>query len=128
MPIILPYEMHVEKTIKERKTIIFMGQSSGGPLQMVATDAKPVKIVATVEEADDYFKRASIVEPKDAEAFKKYASFLWQCRNDLWAAKETYLEAISADPNNSFYAAKYAHFLKSTGCEDTCFPFDALKN
>ncbi|GKD59251.1 UDP-glucuronic acid decarboxylase 2-like protein [Tanacetum coccineum] len=61
--------------------------------------------------AEDYFKRASIVEPKDAEALKKYASFLWQCQNDLWAAEETYLEAISADPNNSFYAAKYAHFL-----------------
>ena len=75
--------------------------------------------------AEDYFKRASKVEPKDAEALSKYANFLWQIRQDLWAAEETYLEAISADPNNSFYAANYAHFLWSTGGEDTCYPLDS---
>lgn len=72
--------------------------------------------------AEDYYKRAAKVEPKDAEAVSKYASFLWQARKDLWAAEETYLEAISIDPSNSYYAANYAHFLWSTGGEDTCFP------
>lgn len=62
------------------------------------------------------------MELRDAEAFNKYATFLWRARNDLWAAEETFLEAISADPSNSFYAANYAHFLWNTGGEDTCFP------
>ena len=75
--------------------------------------------------AEDYFKRATNVEPKDAEAVSKYASFLWQARKDLWAAEETYLEAISIDPSNSYYAANYAHFLWTTGGEDTCFPLSS---
>lgn len=66
------------------------------------------------------------MEPKDPEALSKYASFLWQVRNDLWAAEETYLEAISVDPTNSYYAANYAHFLFSTGGEDTCFPLSSV--
>lgn len=65
------------------------------------------------------------MEPKDAEAHNKYANFLWHVRNDLWAAEETFLEAISADPSNSYYAANYAHFLWNTGGEDTCFPLDS---
>ena len=72
--------------------------------------------------AEEYFKKAIEVEPVDAEAYSKYASFLWRVRNDLWAAEETFLEAISADPSNSYYAANYAHFLWNTGGEDTCFP------
>jgi len=75
--------------------------------------------------AEYYFKKAIAVEPKDAEAHNKYANFLWQVRNDLWAAEETFLEAISADPTNSFYAANYAHFLWNTGGEDTCFPLSS---
>ena len=72
--------------------------------------------------AEEYFKKAIGVEPPDAEAFNKYATFLWRVRNDLWSAEETYLEAISADPGNTYYAANYAHFLWNTGGEDTCFP------
>lgn len=75
--------------------------------------------------AEEYFKRAAGVEPADAEAYNKYATFLWRVRNDLWAAEETYLEAISADPSNSYYAANYAHFLWNTGGEDTCFPLES---
>jgi Tfp pilus assembly protein PilF len=72
--------------------------------------------------AEEYFKRAIEVEPPDAEAFNKYATFLWKVKNDLWAAEETYLEAISAEPSNTYYAANYAHFLWNTAGEDTCFP------
>ncbi|KAL3507367.1 hypothetical protein ACH5RR_032749 [Cinchona calisaya] len=78
--------------------------------------------------AEDYFKRAAKVEHKDAEALNKYESFLWQVRKHLWAAEETYLEAISAEPNNSYYAANYAHFLWNTGGEDTSFPLDSPDN
>lgn len=74
--------------------------------------------------AEKYFKRAIVVEPADAEAFNKYASFLWRVRKDFGAAEETFLEAIAADPTNSYYAANYAHFLWNTGAEDTCFPLD----
>lgn len=65
------------------------------------------------------------MEPKDAEALNKYANFLWHAKNDLWAAEETYLEAISAEPKNSSYAANYAHFLWNTGGADTCFPLSS---
>lgn len=78
--------------------------------------------------AEVYFKRAVKVEPPDAEALSKYANFLWQARKDLWAAEETYVEAIAADSGNSFYAANYANFLWSTGGEDTCFPLDTTTN
>lgn len=74
--------------------------------------------------AEEYFKRAVGVEPKDAEALSKYATFLWRARDDLWAAEEIFLEAIDADPTNSFYAANYANFLWNTGGDETCFPLD----
>ena len=54
----------------------------------------------------------------------RYASFLWLARKDLVAAEETYLEAIAADPGNAVHAANYAHFLWSTGGEDTCYPLE----
>lgn len=78
--------------------------------------------------AEEYFKRAIHVQPPDAEAYNKYATFLWKAKKDLWAAEETFLEAISADPSNSYYAANYAHFLWNTGGEDTCFPLDPSDN
>ena len=78
--------------------------------------------------AEEYFKKATEVEPKDAESFSKYANFLWHAKKDLWAAEETYLEAISADPGNTYYAGNYAHFLWNTGGEDTCFPLDASED
>jgi hypothetical protein len=68
------------------------------------------------------------VEPPDGEAYSKYASFLWHVKRDLWAAEETFLEAISADPTKSYYAANYAHFLWNTGGEDTCFPIGSPDN
>ncbi|KAJ0792200.1 putative tetratricopeptide-like helical domain superfamily [Helianthus annuus] len=78
--------------------------------------------------AEEYFKKATKIEPKDAEAFNKYASFLWHAKNDLWAAEESFLEAISADPNNPFYTATYSHFLWSNGADDTCFPLGSPEN
>ena len=74
-----------------------------------------------------YFKKAIgvVEEAADAEAYSKYAKFLWRVRNDLWAAEETFLEAISADPTNPHYAADYANFLWNTGGEDTCFPLSS---
>jgi Tfp pilus assembly protein PilF len=77
-----------------------------------------------VNRAEEYFKKAVGVEPPDAEAYSKYATFLWRVKKDLWAAEETFLEAINADPSNSYYAANYAHFLWNTGGEDTCFPLN----
>lgn len=74
--------------------------------------------------AECYHKRAIAVRAADAEALNRYASFLWLARKDLEAAEETYLEAIDADPGNPHYAASYAHFLWSTGGDDTCYPLD----
>lgn len=75
--------------------------------------------------AEYYFKKATSVEPPDAEAHNKYATFLWIVKKDLWAAEESYLEAISADPSNTYYAANYAHFLWNTGGEETCYPLSS---
>lgn len=85
-------------------------------------------LFSCVSRAEEYFKRAIGVEQPDAEAYSKYANFLWRVRKDLWAAEETYLEAISADPTNSYYAANYAQFLWNTGGEDTCFPLSSPDN
>ena len=74
-----------------------------------------------INRAEDYFKKAVEGKPADAEAFNKYATFLWRVRKDLWAAEQTFLEAISAESGNPFYAAKYADFLWSSGAEETCF-------
>ncbi|KVI03654.1 hypothetical protein Ccrd_018034 [Cynara cardunculus var. scolymus] len=81
-------------------------------------------LLANYAQAESYFKRALEIEPKDAESLSKYAGFLWHAKQDLWAAEETYLEAISADPDNSFYSASYAHFLWTNGADDTCYPLD----
>ncbi|XP_042480358.1 uncharacterized protein LOC122061217 [Macadamia integrifolia] len=91
------------------------------------------------DRAEEYFKKAIGVGRKedgggggggggDAEALSKYATFLWLGRNDITAAEEMYLEAISADPGNTYHAANYAHFLWNTGGEDTCYPIDSLDN
>lgn len=79
------------------------------------------------DRAEKCFKKAmeSGEVEVDAEAYSKYAIFQWKARKDLWAAEENFLEAISAEPTNSFYAASYANFLWQTGGEETCFPLDS---
>ena len=74
--------------------------------------------------AEHYFERAVRAEPADAEALSRYATFLWEARNDIAGAEDTYQEAIAADPGNAHHAAAYAHFLWNTGGEDTCYPLD----
>lgn len=69
-----------------------------------------------------------MVEPPDAEAYSRYADFLWLVRNDLWAAELRYQQALEADPGNNYYASKYANFLWSTGGKDTCFPLESSDN
>lgn len=68
--------------------------------------------------AEEYFQRAIGVKEEegrvDAEAYNKYANFLWKIRKDLSGAQQNYLAAISAEPSNSHYAASYVHFLWST--------------
>ncbi|XP_042502994.1 uncharacterized protein LOC122080152 [Macadamia integrifolia] len=91
-------------------------------------------VVHDHDRAEEYFKRATGVgreqeeEEGDAEALSKYATFLWLVRNDINAAEETYLEAIAAEPGNTYHAATYAHFLWNTGGEDTCYPLDSPDN
>ncbi|PPR89331.1 hypothetical protein GOBAR_AA31355 [Gossypium barbadense] len=74
--------------------------------------------------AEECFKRAIEVEPQDAEALGLYADFLWQVRNNEWAAEEMYIQAAEADTKNPFQASKYANFLWSTGCQGICLLFD----
>lgn len=81
-------------------------------------------LLGVIIRAEKCFKKAmeSGEVQVDAEAYSKYAIFQWKARKDLWAAEENFLEAISAEPTNSFYAASYANFLWQTGGEETCFP------
>lgn len=64
------------------------------------------------------------MEPPDAESHVLYAEFLWKVRNDLWGAEEKYLEAVAAEPENTYRISKYAEFLWRTGGKDTCYPLD----
>lgn len=66
--------------------------------------------------------KAMKVAPGDGDTLSRYASFLWVARKDLSAAEETFLGAIEAEPGNTVHTANYAHFLWSTGGEDTCYP------
>lgn len=79
-----------------------------------------INVCYKMNRAEEYFKKAVAVKPADADAFNKYANFLWRVRKDLWAAEESFLEAISAESGNPFYAAKYANFLWTSGAEETC--------
>lgn len=72
--------------------------------------------------AEEFFKRATRVEPPDANSLNRYAIFLWLARNDLVAAEETFLRSVEVDPSNPYYASCYANFLWHTGGKDTCFP------
>ncbi|XP_043702535.1 uncharacterized protein LOC122652757 [Telopea speciosissima] len=84
-------------------------------------------VVHDHDRAEEYFKMAKgngREGERDAEALSKYATFLWLVRKDISAAEETYLEAIEAEPGNTYHAAIYANFLWNTGGEDTCFPIN----
>ncbi|RZC90777.1 hypothetical protein C5167_028601 [Papaver somniferum] len=87
-------------------------------------------VVHDHDRAEDYFNRAISVESvvPDAEILSRYANFLWLAKKDIGAAETTYLEAIAAEPSNPFYASNYAHFLWSTGADDTCYPLDSPSN
>lgn len=74
-----------------------------------------------------------MVESPEAEAFSRYADFLWKVRNDTWAAELRYLQAIEIESNNSHYSSKYASFLWNTGGQDSQdstsgFPIEELDN
>ena len=63
------------------------------------------------------------MEPQDdGEALCRYANFLWIIRKDLWGAEERFLQAMAADPGNSYHVSNYATFLWNTGGGDICFP------
>ncbi|KAI3852527.1 hypothetical protein MKW92_029417 [Papaver armeniacum] len=87
-------------------------------------------VVHDHDRAEDYFNRAISVESvaPDAEILSRYANFLWLAKKDIGAAETTYLEAITAEPSNPFYASNYAHFLWSTGADDTCYPLNTPSN
>ncbi|KAI3997306.1 hypothetical protein MKX01_009150 [Papaver californicum] len=87
-------------------------------------------VVHDHDRAEDYFNRAISVgsASPDAEILSRYANFLWLAKKDIGAAESTYLEAIAAEPSNPFYASNYAHFLWSTGADDTCYPLNSPSN
>jgi len=79
--------------------------------------------------AEEYYKRSVLVETPEAEAFHRYADFLLMVRKDVWAAELKYLQAMEADPGNSYYLSKYASFLWNTGGQDAnSLPIEELDN
>lgn len=70
-----------------------------------------------------------LAESPEADAFSRYADFLWHVRKDLWAAELRYLQALEAEPGNTYYVSKYASFLWNTGGQDsTSFPLEEIDN
>lgn len=70
-----------------------------------------------------------LAESSEAEAFSRYADFLLMVRKDVWAAELRYLQALEADPGNTYYLSKYASFLWNTGGQDAnSFPIEELDN
>lgn len=72
-----------------------------------------------------------LVESPEAEAYCRYADFLLWIRKDNWAAELRYLQALEADPGNTYYLSKYASFLWNTGGQQensTSFPIEELDN
>ena len=106
-----------------RKLFVELSHRDAEPSPCVL-EVRGIRLAWACDRAEYYFKRAAKSVPADAEALSRYATFLWLSRKDLEAAEETYLEAIDADPGNTFHAANYAHFLWNTGGEDTCYPLD----
>ncbi|MED6145849.1 hypothetical protein PIB30_028955 [Stylosanthes scabra] len=46
------------------------------------------------EEAEEYYERSVLEESPEAEAFSRYADFLWMVKKDLWAAELKYLQTF----------------------------------
>ncbi|CAN0871113.1 hypothetical protein LINGRAHAP2_LOCUS9752 [Linum grandiflorum] len=73
-----------------------------------------------LDRAEECFKRAIMMDPKDAELRIMYADFLWLIKKDLTNAEKIYEEALEVDPSN-YHTFKYTTFLLETGNYDICF-------
>jgi hypothetical protein len=59
------------------------------------------------------------VDAMDSTILGRFASFLWLGRGNRAAAERAYKAAMAADPESSFPAGNYAHFLWHVGEGDS---------
>ena len=67
------------------------------------------------DRAEEHFRRALEVDPKDADYLGNYATFLATIRKDYDRAEEHFRRALEADPKQGNVLGNYAGFLLGRG-------------
>ncbi|MED6200354.1 hypothetical protein PIB30_084228 [Stylosanthes scabra] len=81
-----------------------------------------------LEEAADYFYRATLAEPNDGEALMEYAKLLWEHHHDKDRAVVYFERAVQAAPEDSHVLAAYTSFLWETDDDDNRVGNDQTQN
>jgi len=61
--------------------------------------------------AEEYYGRAILASPGDAEVLSLYAKFTWETQNDGARAESYFDRAVKAAPDDCYVLSSYAHFL-----------------
>ncbi|XP_057735698.1 uncharacterized protein LOC130951102 [Arachis stenosperma] len=80
--------------------------------------AQILKSKGNLEEAAEYFYRATLAEPNDGEALMEYAKLLWEHHHDKDRAVVYFERAVQAAPKDSHVLAAYTSFLWETDDDD----------
>lgn len=65
-------------------------------------------------------------DPMDSTILGRFGTFLWLARGNRAAAERAFKAAMAADPESSFSAGNYAHFLWHAGDGDSYGPSGAM--
>ncbi|QHO39184.1 uncharacterized protein DS421_4g126880 [Arachis hypogaea] len=71
----------------------------------------PFLVARDIDRSEEYYRRSVLAESPEAEAFSRYADFLWMVRKDLWAAELRYLQSLEAEPGNTYYMSSMQVFF-----------------
>ncbi len=73
------------------------------------------------DRAEDFYKKALKIEPKNAKYLGIYANFLKNIRKDYDKAEVFYKKVLDIEPENARYLGNYPGFLLSMGKEEDGF-------
>ncbi|KAE9612116.1 hypothetical protein Lal_00022230 [Lupinus albus] len=71
-----------------------------------------------IEGAEEYFLRATLLDPNDGEILMQYAKLVWEQHHDKDKAREYFELAAQAAPQDSDVLAAYTSFLWETGDDE----------
>ncbi|XP_026381651.1 uncharacterized protein LOC113276282 isoform X2 [Papaver somniferum] len=72
-----------------------------------------------LREADEYYSRAILIDPRDGEILSQYAKLVWELHHDDTRACSYFERAVQAAPEDSHVHAAYASFLwEAEDCEE----------